>query len=457
MAPVNIQRHPGRPVTATSRQSVGKVIALLMALLPQASIATEATPPSCGDTLVWLSIDGVKPADLAAASTPFLDRLQAEGLYSNRLQPAFPSLTFSSHAAMATGASAAIHGITGNVFRDRTDKAVHAYPQPQALLRAEPIWTTATRQKQRSLVYDWPLSHAQDGPFAAAYFHVEFRSGVADERRLDTLLEAWRSDEEASPLRLLMGYVSGADSAGHRAGPGASAVRRALERTDASLSRFHAEALRIFRERRCGPDSAFWLLISSDHGMTAATRAVHPRRLAFAGRDTGRDVEIVSSGPLANLHFPEGTDHRQHATVRRLRSIEGVRAWRRSELPPSLEYGHPDRSGDVVILLPPGEVFSFRASGQATAAHLIGLRGMHGHDSDEVPAMQTILRIHRQPPLPKALRGMDLGKVDARRLHATAAALLGIVPAESAHPTPLLRLDAGRPHATARNSTPTSR
>lgn len=408
------------------------LLAALAAMLAACQTGEAGGPQAgaCdGDTVVWISVDGMHADDVAAAETPFLDRIAATGGYSGALIPPFPSLTFAAHATKATGADVAVHGIPGNVFFDRRDGAVHAYPQPQALLEAEPIWTTATRQGVRTLVFDWPLSHAQQGPHAAALHREAFSRGARDTARTDRLLEAWRADEaRGGGTRLVMAWLSGPDGPGHRHGPGHAAVRAAVERSDRLLLRIWEAAVEIVEARACDPPVSLHFMVSSDHGMAPVAHAVHPLRLAF-GRPHAEGVEVVTTGPLAQFFFAAPDEAQLEAVEARVARHDFARAYRAQTLPEGWRIAHPHRTGDLVVVLAPGHVFSRRAGELRVPSSRVGLRGAHGHDPAEVPEMRTVLYRQRHP---EALGGQDLGRLPMQHLHAAVAELLGIAPAATA-------------------------
>ncbi len=95
--------------------------------------------------VVWISIPGFRGDYLEKTETPFLDKLATDGGATNKLRPNFPCLTFPAHATMATGVTPDIHGIVADKIRIASGELIEQ-PQDGALLLAEPIWVTATRQ-----------------------------------------------------------------------------------------------------------------------------------------------------------------------------------------------------------------------------------------------------------------------------------------------------------------------
>src|SRR4051794_23413670 len=70
-----------------------------------------ATPPGVPsrNVVVWISIDGFRGDYVDRNVTPFLRKLMREGVYSQKLVPITPSLTFPSHVSEATGVAAGAH------------------------------------------------------------------------------------------------------------------------------------------------------------------------------------------------------------------------------------------------------------------------------------------------------------------------------------------------------------
>jgi len=135
-----------------------------VALLTQAAFA---------DTVFVFSLDGLGHELFKTAPLKTLQRLAAKGAQADGIQPAFPSTTANSHAALWTGAYGDVSGISANsqprlprkdhTFRERNN----GYRADQ--LTAEPIWVTAARQGVSAVVYQAP----QVFPFGPANTHAK--------------------------------------------------------------------------------------------------------------------------------------------------------------------------------------------------------------------------------------------------------------------------------------------
>jgi hypothetical protein len=89
-----------------------------------------------------------------------LHRLAARGAMAEGIQPAFPSTTANSHAALWTGVYGDVSNITAN-SQPALPRAEHTFLERRNgyradQLAAEPIWVTAARQGLTSVVYQAP-------------------------------------------------------------------------------------------------------------------------------------------------------------------------------------------------------------------------------------------------------------------------------------------------------------
>lgn len=386
--------------------------------------------------VVWISLDGWRSDYLDRGASPFLNEMARQGASSRALIPVFPSLTFPSHVSQATGVGVEKHGIPSNSFYDDETGLFYRYPGDAALLEAEPIWLTAARQGLRVASLDWTLSHNQLGPIRTAYFDPAFDGKLSDADRLNRLLSLWREDRGDEPLRLLLGYASGLDKAGHSNGPDAPEVVDAIREMDGLLEHFHAELLDLWHAKMA-PEDQLIVLLTTDHGMSTVSTMVDLDRLA--GVEQAPGVVRLTSGNIGHLFFTERNDPEREAkidqVIERVNRFDFARAFRRDLLPQAWEYRHPTRVGDVVVVLETSFAFSGRgfetADGRVTAPveEVDGPLGMHGYDPVTNPEMLGAAILWR---FPEPIGGLDLGPVHSLQLHATVARLLGITPAEGA-------------------------
>lgn len=127
--------------------------------------------PVLADTVFLFSMDGLGHQIFQQAPLPTLKRLAARGTMADGIQPAFPSTTANSHAALWTGAYGDVSNIAANsqpllpraehTFRERNN----GYRADQ--LAAEPLWVTAARQGVKTVAYQAP----QAFPFLESNTH----------------------------------------------------------------------------------------------------------------------------------------------------------------------------------------------------------------------------------------------------------------------------------------------
>jgi predicted AlkP superfamily pyrophosphatase or phosphodiesterase len=314
-------------------------------LLWAGAVTAFAAEPAGQNTVVWISMDGVRSDYLDRTTLPFFARVMKEGAYSRRFRPVFPPITFPSHSSEATGVSVEHHGITGNSFYDTATRQTYRYPADASLLQAEPIWLTATREGVRVLVLDWPLSQKEHGTVHAEYSAEAFDSAVTDQARLDHLLATWQEDdakakgasgEKARPLRLLMGYVEATDPAGHKFGPDAPEIGHELQDLDRLFGTFCERAVAQWKEH-AAPEDRFYLLLSTDHGMSRVDKEVNAEKLLDLPHYQ-QEITVEPVGNMANIfldRIPAG-EQREKQTAKlldALRAYPFARAYRRTELP----------------------------------------------------------------------------------------------------------------------------
>ncbi|TVQ56991.1 MAG: alkaline phosphatase family protein [Phycisphaerales bacterium] len=430
----------------------GFVFSLMLAGERATAYAEVATAEERSDTprrtILWLSIDGIRPDYIGRAETPTMDRMAQEGAYSTQFVPVYPSLTFPSHVSKATGTKVREHGVPGNSFIDAESGRMHRYPWNPELLGSEPIWTTAKRQGVRVAVYDWPLSHSQKGDYATDYHGERYIRGLSDSQRLDQLFDAWEKDlrereeeeEKREPLRLLMGYIVGPDSLGHQHGPDAQPPIDKLGEVDLLLRSVMTRALRLFEHTRQDNDELI-VMLTTDHGMSEVHSLVNINYLADL--EGVRNVETVTSGNTGHIFIQDPddslSDRDRQAKVRelvqRINQHDFARAFARDDAPEQWQINHPTRTGDVFVNLEKGYTFSSRPRGvTGPARELGGPLGMHGYDPRETDEMNGIMIVWRYPG---KIGGVDLGRVHATQLHATVAQWLDIEPAEKAREEPV--------------------
>lgn len=324
---------------------------------------TAAKAEAAADTVVLVSIDGMRWDYPVRTKAPNFARMAREGVKATGLVPPFPASTFPAHATLATGVHPDRHGILNNAFLDR-ERGPFRKSGDASWLMAEPIWVTAERQGVRAAVDQWVFSSTPwRGTMAS--FRRPFSPIVKDSERIDQALE-WLGMEDADRPRLILSYLKGVDAVGHSEGPDADGVDDRVLALDRQVARL-LRRMNASRRRMA-------LIVVSDHGMSAATRALPIHRL-FRGE--ARGVRAFHSGGTANLYCPDSRSCAAAAAV--LARSEGMEILRLDLLPPDLHYLFPSRTGDLVVIAPPGEYF---IAGHASVRRLLGKHGYRRESRD---------------------------------------------------------------------------
>jgi len=385
----------------------------LLAMLLFALSASLA--PSAGGvgpakrTVILLTMDGVRWDYPARQPLRSFARLAREGTRAERLIPPFPSLTFVSHATLATGCYADRHGIAANQFLDRTADRRFSDEKEAFWLLQPPLWAWANQHGRRSAVAAWPDSL---GPWqgAAPDDSRAFGAGGGDEGTL-TWIRDLLARPEASRPDLILAWTGGADSAGHDEGPDGPGVRNAMERADHLLG-----SLLTFLGAE-GRASRTTLLVASDHGMAAVSRTMD---LVPLVPKEGYYPFLAVSGPICNIYTRDGRQT-QKVGVALKQAAPGVSVWPKAQIPAALHYGDSPRAGDFLLVAPPGTTFasySRSRSNRMTGAP----RGMHGYDPATCPEMAGVLYAWGAGVTP----GRILPAVKAVDVAPTVCALLGL-------------------------------
>lgn len=424
-------------------RSVGLFVVLcavvLRAVAPLAAQEPPATRPALQteprNVVLWINIDGLRPDYIERANPPYITRLMKDGAWSKQLVPVFPSLTFPSHVSLATGVRVERHGIPANSYYDAQTRQTYNYPADNDKVRAEAIWTTATRQGIRASVIDWPLSHRQKGPHAAAFFGQSYDTNLSDDARLQMAITPYLLDNDPRPLQLVMGYASKVDVVGHGSGPDSDDVLDVLRKTDALLEGVVRQVIARF-DQRMNKQDELYVLITTDHGMSPVTTQASAERLL--GPSFSPEVTIVTSGSVGFVHLdklPESErTKRRDAMLERLKQFDFVEAFTREQAREKYGLDDPSRVGDLVLSLKRGYTFTRIRQQVTLPVSQRGPLGMHGYDPATNPEMNGFMLVWRYR---KPIGGIDLGKVDSLQLHPTVAKLLGIAPAEHATAKPI--------------------
>lgn len=365
---------------------------------PAAGSPSEDRPP----TVILISMDGTRPADLTMAQLPGLVELGRLGARAQALVPVDPTNTFPSHVSLATGVLPETHRLVNNVFIDPargrfSRDAIHTW------IESEPIWSIAERHGLPTASFYWVGSEGpwKDGPGPSVW--KKFSSRTSEKTKVTQILKWLAIENPADRPRLITSWFHGADHAGHVSGPGASAVAKLLLPQNAQIERLVGEM-----EKR-GLFASTTLIIVSDHGMAAAEERVN---LGQVLRRAGLKVTLLGIGGFATGVFKDGqrTDENLARAVAVAREA-GMQAWARAEAPENWHVADP-RFGDFVVRAP---------IGMAIVGARTRIDGFHGYPATE-PEMAGILVARGRG----VSVGANLGRVSSLAIAPTILKLLGL-------------------------------
>lgn len=218
--------------------------------------------------LILISIDGFGWDARSRADTPALDRLAETGVVARSMRPAWPSLTFPNHYAIATGLYPAEHGIVGNSFPNETRDDWYALHDREAVqnpdwYEGEPIWVVAEKAGMVAAAYFFVGTEAPVQGIRPTYSYL-YDENVAGMTRVEQVLD-WLSLPDAERPHMVTLYFEDVDVTSHRHGPAAPETAAAIERVDGYIAGLldGLDAL-PFRED-------VYIVVVSDHGQSEYT------------------------------------------------------------------------------------------------------------------------------------------------------------------------------------------
>lgn len=380
--------------------------------------AASASAFDRAPTVVLISMDGTRPADLRPDRLPSLVALGDAGLSAEALVPVDPTNTFPNHVSLATGVRPEVHRLVNNVFID-PDRGRFARQEPNAWIEAEPIWSVVERHGLRAVSFYWVGS---EGPWVGGPGPSEsrrFSSRTLEKTKVDQIL-AWLDEPEERRPHLITAWFHGADGAGHDAGPESIAVTRALAPQDAQIARLVREM-----ERR-GLFASTTLVFVSDHGMTTVGERID---LAAALRREGLRPKVLGVGGFASIVFdPDRRTAERVAEAVRVARAEGLEAYAREAAPRDWHVGDV-RFGDVVVRAP---------IGRAIVSSRTDAVGLHGYDA-RAPQMAGMLVARGRGIVP----GTRVGRVSSLRIAPTVLGLLGLPAPDTMREAPIEEMWVG--------------
>ena len=350
--------------------------------------------------VVMISFDGFRWDYNKLYNTPNLNKLAAQGVKAERLIPSFPTKTFPNHYSIATGLYPDHHGLIDNsflatdigLFYRMSDRAAVENP---SFYGGEPIWVTAEKQGLKAGSFFWVGSEAPVGGIYPTYWK-KYDGAVTYQARIDTVFK-WLGYPPQKRPSLITLYFDEPDLTSHDFGPLSTETGKVVVSLDSIVG--------VIRQRLSSLPIAkkINLIILSDHGMGATTpekyvnlKQVVPERMIRS---------ITGGNPVYLINSSEG---KEDSVLFLLNSVKGVKAWKKSEVPPRLHYGTNPRIPEIVVAADSSWSIGTRADNSSIKG------GAHGYDN--LDSDMSAIFYAAGPAIKKGVKIKELDNIDIYNL-----------------------------------------
>jgi predicted AlkP superfamily pyrophosphatase or phosphodiesterase len=379
-----------------------KLLILIIFLVPSAQGAKKSD-----NYTIIVSLDAFRWDYPQMYSTPNLNKIAQIGVKADRMKPSYPASTFPNHYTLATGLVPDHHGIVNNTFWNK--KSGIRYSMGDSVTRnnpayylGEPIWITAQKQGVKTGNVYWVGSDIAIKNTYPTYYKVyDKKPMISFAARIDTVV-SWLNKKEEDRPRLIMLYFSEPDGKGHHFGPKSREVGNEVHYLDSLMGDL------MHKIEKLPIASKVNVIITADHGMTEISS---DRFVCMKDYLPSRWVEKVDGTNPTSIFTREGY---RDSVLMALKKVSHIKAYKKEEIPISLNYGTSDRIGDVVVCPDCGWQFA-----NAPAP----IKGAHGYDPNS-PDMQVIFYAYG-PDFKKNYKSKGFINVDVYPL---LAYLLGVNP-----------------------------
>jgi predicted AlkP superfamily pyrophosphatase or phosphodiesterase len=426
----------------------------LLSILGLILLALLSTVAARASSVVLISIDGLRPADVLQARQrglrlPNLEHFLARGSYAHDVRGVLPTLTYPSHTTLLTGVSPQRHGIVNNLTFDPWNRNRYGWDWYANDIRVPTLWDAARAAGLSTANVHWPVSVGAPVDWNLPQI---WRTGTSDDRKLLAALatpgllpalekslgpyalginEELDGDQNRARFaakllvlhkpQFMTVYFASLDHNEHKYGPGSPQANKVLEGIDTLVGEV------VVAARRVHPDGI--VAVVSDHGFAPVRQDVNLYApFVKAGLITLKGSVVSdwqatpwSAGGSAAIVLRDPKDAAVHAKVATLIAqlqadpaygIDHVLGHARL-----MQQGGAPTASWFVMFKSGYEMGINPAAPMPSPGHY---RGMHGYDP-MMPAMRATFLIEgRRIPA-----GRDLGSIDMRDIAPTIAALLG--------------------------------
>ena len=349
-------------------------------------------------TVIVISMDGMRHDISKSSDLDAFERIATMGLKAEHLIPVYPSTTYPGHVSLATGVYPDQHGILHNSFYD-SKEGYFNYPDQGDLIDVPPIWVLAEQAGIPAAVFFWVGSETDWNDVGASFRKAPFDESVSEETKIKQITEWLDLDDKARP-RLIMSYWDGIDIIAHQEGPTGPLIKKQILRQNHLLRELLNEI-----DKRDAWDYIS-LFVVSDHGMTEVSNYI---MLGDLIKQSGIEITASSGPAVAHLFMDQKS---KVAALSFFSKQANIQAYDKHDLPKSFHLNHPTRTGDIVLITDPPNMFTNNVNAQP--------KGMHGY-SPQLADMKGIFYAIGAAIEPKAL-----GSVHQIDLAPTIADILGI-------------------------------
>ncbi|MCK4579175.1 MAG: alkaline phosphatase family protein [Candidatus Marinimicrobia bacterium] len=322
-------------------------------------------------TLLLISVDGLRWDARQLAHTPNLDSLAAKGVQAEALIPVFPTKTFPNHYSIVTGLYPENHGIISNTMYDPVMDDTFALSIKEAVTDSrwwggEPIWVTAEKQGLTAATLFWPGSEAVIKGVRPTYWKP-YDHDMPHVDRVDQILSWLDLAVEGRPDFLTL-YFHIVDTQSHYYGPKGDGTIAAIQKVDSTIG------LLLTGLGQRGLSQTINIMIVSDHGMAA----IDTSRVIFL--DDFVDPEIANVIDWSVVTGMRPNERNVDFVYDALSNAHPrMSVYRRDEIPARLHYSAHHRIPTIIAMAEEGWSITTRDNYSRQPTRFIG--GAHGYDN----------------------------------------------------------------------------
>lgn len=328
--------------------------------------------------VVLISIDGFRYDYIQQYGAENISKIAQENVWAKEgMYPAFPSLTFPNHYAVASGLYPSKHGIVDNIFYDPNRDELYIIGQESikdgSWYKGLPIWGVAEKNGMLSACLFWVGSESEIDGIRPTYwytYHEEFSANDKIE-----IIKDWLSLPKEIRPHFVSLYFPEVDHAGHRFGPDSKQTQEAVTYVDEAIGKLKKELENL--------NLPINFILISDHGMIEVNEEDY---IHLPTIDESK-FTIVNTNVLVHITAKNTQDVQGLFEYLEKNKTNDYDIYLASETPEHLHYSSKEdktrRIGDL-ILIPKGRKIFVDPKRRKPSI------GKHGFDAKSIPEMKAI-------------------------------------------------------------------